>query len=247
VGEALKKLMRNFVSIPLLLVLMIGQSCISRDLSETNVEAAVEMMLRKVRIDGEVSVKGVQELPQQNAAIADLSFKGFEYAITFQGQIIEASKYRPTEPNTTGEIPSMEQMFPGRKATYSGPGKATLKQYNDGRWVLERVDWGPPLSGLGLVGNIELNSSGGRTSSGELLTPTGTDPPRGAPFVFLIILGVITAVVVYIHRRNSGRQVFKTASPDAEKTDGHTERFSRAVHEMAEERRNQKSTAKPDE
>ena len=232
--------MRNVLSIPLLFLLMMSQSCVNKDLSGTNVEAAVETMLRKVRIAGEVRVKGIQELPQQNAAIADLSFNAFEYAITFQGQIIEASKYRPAEPNKPGEIPNMEQMFPGRKASYSGPGKATLKQYNDGRWILERVDWGPPLSGLGLVGNIELNSSGGHTSSGELLTPTGTAAPLGAPLVFVILLGVITVVVVYIKRRDSGRQVSNTASSDAERANDHAERFTRAVHDMAEERRNQK-------
>jgi RNA polymerase subunit RPABC4/transcription elongation factor Spt4 len=63
---------------------------------------------------GGVRVMGVQELPQENAATASLSFSSFNIR---------------------------EQGLFGMSSTrnYSGPGEATFKHFTDGRWVLVKV------------------------------------------------------------------------------------------------------------
>ena len=61
---------------------------------------------------GSVTVNGVQDAPQQNAAVAQIILSNFQYSTTM------------------GE------------RTYSGAGTATFVHYNDGRWVLNRVDFG---------------------------------------------------------------------------------------------------------
>ena len=58
----------------------------------------------------DVAVQGIQEILQQNAAKADLSFSAF--------------KYGPHD----------------AKQSYSGSGTAYFSHYNDGRWVLTRVE-----------------------------------------------------------------------------------------------------------
>lgn len=101
---------------------------------------------------GSVSVTGIQEIPQQNAAVADLRFNGFEYGVTFEGQLLRTKDFKP--PKKSGQaIPPPEEMFPPRKVIYSKDGKATLAKYNDGRWVLRQVHWG---FDTGVKGNVEI-------------------------------------------------------------------------------------------
>ncbi|WP_448572621.1 hypothetical protein [Trichothermofontia sp.] len=59
---------------------------------------------------GEVTVIGIQELPQENAAKVDISFSNIK-----------------TKSEILGE------------RNYSGPGFATFSRYNDGRWFLVGV------------------------------------------------------------------------------------------------------------
>lgn len=63
---------------------------------------------------GGIMVTGVQEIPQQNAASAALSFSSFNIR---------------------------QQGFFGQTSTraYTGPGEATFTHYTDGRWVLVKV------------------------------------------------------------------------------------------------------------
>jgi len=63
---------------------------------------------------GGIMVTGVQEIPQQNAASAALSFSSFNVR---------------------------QQGFFGQTSTraYTGPGEATFTHYTDGRWVLVKV------------------------------------------------------------------------------------------------------------
>lgn len=121
-------------------------------LTNASVETAVATMLSDWRMGGSVSVRGIQEVPQQNAAVADLQFNNFEYGVTYEGQLIRASKFKI--PAKSGKmIPSPEEMFPPRRVSYSRDGKATLGKYNDGRWVLKAVNWG---FDTGVKGNVDI-------------------------------------------------------------------------------------------
>lgn len=136
------------------LILLLG--CSSGSPTKSNVESAVTTMLNPYKLGGSFSVEGVQELPQQNAATADLKFDQFRFAVTNDGRIIEASKYKTppdlSKRNPTAPLPSMEEMFPPRERSYSGRGTATIKRYNDGRLVVESISWGE----YGLRGNVEI-------------------------------------------------------------------------------------------
>ena len=67
---------------------------------------------------GGVTVIGVQEVPAENAAVAQLSFTNFAYKLR-------------------------DPMFGGQNdKTYSGPGNAIFTHYTDGRWVLTKVTIG---------------------------------------------------------------------------------------------------------
>ena len=104
---------------------------------------------------------------------------------------------------------------------------------------------GAPFQRVRTSWKIELGSSGDPTSSGEPLTPNDTAAPSGAPYFFLILIGIIVTVVVYLNKRNS--QGTKSASLDAKRRDEHGERFSQAVHKMAKDIQNQKAEPKTDE
>ena len=129
--------MRNISKLLFLSLLISLVACSVGGLNDSNIEAAASALLRNYRFSGDIQVKGIQEIPNQNAAIADLRFNGFEYAVTDSGQLLETSKYRAPQPTSQSQLPSMEQMFPNRKTSYNVLGKALLKRYTDGRWILE--------------------------------------------------------------------------------------------------------------
>ena len=116
----------------------------STKLTNARVESAVTRLIGSYRLGGSVSVIGIQELPQENSAIADLRFNSFEYPITNEGRLIRANDFKPksmpARRNPGDPLPSMEQMFPPRKLSYSGGGRGILTHYSDGRWVLKRLD-----------------------------------------------------------------------------------------------------------
>jgi hypothetical protein len=118
-------------------------------------------MISDYRFGGSVNVEGIQELPQQNSAIADLRFNGFEYPVTNEGRLIKTKEFKPKampqRRNPGDPLPSMEQMFPPRKVSYSGSGRGILTRYNDGRWVLKEVTWGQSVNSLGVTGTISIN------------------------------------------------------------------------------------------
>jgi hypothetical protein len=79
---------------------------------------------------GAVTVTGILEQPQENAARADMTFSNFKF------------NYR-------------EPMFgQTSKQTYSGNGVAIFSHYNDGRWILTQV----VLSTPGVWGPIQWNN-----------------------------------------------------------------------------------------
>ncbi len=120
-------------------------------LTNANVEAAVGRLLSNLTQGGRVSVQGVQELPQENAAVADLVFSDFKYAADQFGTPVAANKYHP-KPLPRDRLPTPEEMFQPRLRTYSGSGRATLKHYNNNQWTLKQVNWGS--MGVGWQGNV---------------------------------------------------------------------------------------------
>ena len=67
---------------------------------------------------GRVSVQGVQEVPQQNLAVAQVRFTELGYNLR--------------DPIVCGSRPKK----------YSGSGTAMFAHYNDGRWVLNKITIG---------------------------------------------------------------------------------------------------------
>ena len=104
------------------------------------------------RLGGSVSVRGIQEVPQQNSAVADLQFNSFEYGTTFEGGLLKSKDFKPKK-DSGKMIPDHDELFPQRKVSYSKDGKATLSKYNDGRWVLKAVNWG---FDSGIKGNVDV-------------------------------------------------------------------------------------------
>ena len=67
---------------------------------------------------GSESVRGIQEVASENAAVAQLSFSNLGYNLR-------------------------DQILGGQRSkTYSGPGTAIFTHYNDGRWVLTKITIG---------------------------------------------------------------------------------------------------------
>jgi hypothetical protein len=73
-----------------------------------------EGALRRWVSSGNVTVTGIQEIPQENAAKVDVTFSNFKF-------------------KTTGIMGGQVER------NYSGPGVAVFTHYNDGRWVLTKV------------------------------------------------------------------------------------------------------------
>jgi hypothetical protein len=99
---------------------------------------------------------GIQELPQQNAAKADIRFEGFQYNSTDMGTPVSKNQATPPKP----DINSPSYWSDAAKYTtqqvrvmsYSGEGVGILKHYNDGRWVLTGVQF----NFVGVNGNIQI-------------------------------------------------------------------------------------------
>jgi hypothetical protein len=130
-------------------------------LTNAKVESAVTRTISDYRFNGSISVEGIQELPQQNSAVADLRFNGFEYPVTNEGRLMKTKDFHPKSypenRKPTDQLPSMEQMLPPRKVSYSGSGRGVLTRYNDGRWVLKEVSWGQGFNSLGVTGTVSIN------------------------------------------------------------------------------------------
>lgn len=127
----------------------------NQGLTNEKVETAVNSLVSDWRLSGKIQVRGIQEVPQQNAAIADLQFDNFEFGVSGTDELLRAKDFKP--PKKSGQlIPSPEEMFPPKKITYSKQGKATLTKYNDGRWVLKQVNWHDGIACCGVKGNVEI-------------------------------------------------------------------------------------------
>ena len=120
-------------------------------LAVAKVQKVVDKALDWTRKGGSATVLGVQELPQENAARADLTFNGFQYATDYYEQPISAEKKVKPIPND--RLPSPDELFGQPKvASFTGKGEAILKHYSDGRWVLTAVHFNL----VGVSADIEI-------------------------------------------------------------------------------------------
>lgn len=92
-------------------------------LAGTLTNARAQHVLSAFLNTGKVQVNGVREIPQQNAATADLTLTNFVYLLP-KNDAITAYAMGPG----------------GGQRTYSGKASATFIRYTDGRWVLNRID-----------------------------------------------------------------------------------------------------------
>lgn len=110
------------------------------------VQRAVDKALDWTRKGGRAMVLGIQEIPRENAARADLRFDGFQYNANSYDLPISRDQKTPPEPDIRD--PNWGQkMYQNRAGqvhteTYTGQGTAILKHYTDGRWVLTGVQFG---------------------------------------------------------------------------------------------------------
>lgn len=117
----------------------------TNQLTNAKVERAVNQLTSNLRLSGAISVEGIQELPQENSARADLRFTNFKYKSDMAGTPLSSNRQAPEKPEIN-DPKFYDKMY--RYSTqqvytknYSGPGFAVLKHYNDGRWVLKEVHW----------------------------------------------------------------------------------------------------------
>jgi hypothetical protein len=129
----------------------------TNQLTRAKVERAVSQLTSNLRVDGAISVEGIQELPQENSARADLRFTNFRYKADMAGTPLSSNRQAPEKPqiNDPNFYDKMyrygtQQVY---TKTYSGQGFAVLKHYNDGRWVLKEVRW----EFNGWVGDVDIN------------------------------------------------------------------------------------------
>lgn len=111
----------------------------ANQLTVPKVQAAVNQAADWTRKGGSVTVTGIQELPAQNEARADLQFNNFQYnASGFTNEPAAQNETTPTGNPAVDYIPPSAERH---VASYSGNGSATIKHYTDGRWVLTAVSF----------------------------------------------------------------------------------------------------------
>lgn len=125
-------------------------------LTNQKVENAVNRLTSNLRTDGSVNVAGIQELPQENAARADIRFNSFQYKSDMAGTPLSKDKSTPKKPDVNSPNFYDEMYKYGtqqvQSRNYSGQGFAVLKHYNDGRWVFKEVQW----EFNAWVGNVDI-------------------------------------------------------------------------------------------
>jgi hypothetical protein len=128
----------------------------TNQLTNVKVERAVNRLTSNLRVAGGISVEGIQELPQENSARADLRFTNFQYKSDMAGTPLSSNRQAPEKPqiNDPNFYDKMYRYGTQQVYTknYSGPGFAMLKHYNDGRWVLKEVHW----QFNGWVGDVDI-------------------------------------------------------------------------------------------
>lgn len=121
-------------------------------LTNSNVQQAVQSFMSGFTKGGNIIVEGVQELPNENAATADLRFSGWVCSSTNEGGL---SKQKPP-PVTYDRYGMPSSTFGLRLVTYNTSGLAVLKRYNDGRWVLKQIRVGNGFNAVNINGTQEV-------------------------------------------------------------------------------------------
>ncbi len=121
-------------------------------INDSNVQRAVRSFMSEFTKGGSINVEGVQELPNQNAATADLKFVNWVCSTTYEGGL---SKQKPP-PVTYDRYGMPSSTFGLRLKTYNTNGLAVLKRYNDGRWVLKEVRVGNGFNTVTISGTVEV-------------------------------------------------------------------------------------------
>jgi hypothetical protein len=129
-----------------------GASSSGGGLTDSNVQRAVRSFMSEFTKGGNINVEGVQELPNQNAATADLRFVNWVCSTTYEGGL---SKQNPP-PVTYDRYGMPSSTFGLRLRTYNTSGLAVLKRYNDGRWVLKEVRVGSGFNTVTISGTLEV-------------------------------------------------------------------------------------------
>jgi len=125
-------------------------------LTTDKVQRAVDKALDWTRKGGRATVIGIQEIPRENSAKADVRFDSFQYNANSYDMPISKDQKTPPEPDVR-DPKFYEKMYQNRSGqvhieSYSGQGGAILKHYTDGRWVLTGVQFGFH----GVNANIEI-------------------------------------------------------------------------------------------
>lgn len=115
------------------------------NLTNEKVQRAVDKALDWTKVGGRVEVSGIQEIPQQNAAIVDIRFDDFRHNADQAGTPVAKDKKSPQAPNV-GSSNWSDDMYKAvtqmvHTTSYTGKGVGTLKHYNDGRWVLTEINF----------------------------------------------------------------------------------------------------------
>jgi hypothetical protein len=121
-------------------------------LTDSNVQRAVRSFMSEFTKGGDINVEGVQELPNQNAATADLRFVNWVCTTVNGGGL---SKQKPP-PLTHDQFGMPSTAFGPKLVTYNVRGLAILKHYNDGRWVLKEVHMGSGFDTVSISGTAEV-------------------------------------------------------------------------------------------
>lgn len=144
--------MKARVATLLVFLLLCGLCGCSNSLSERKIETAVGKAFEKLQAEGKlrsgatVKVKGIQEIPDQNAAKADLDLSNAVFEMTDP----LSGRWEVGPGGFGGRI------LYGKKGIRVGSATALLKRYNNGKWILESLDTHSYEFGIIRV-DIELN------------------------------------------------------------------------------------------
>jgi hypothetical protein len=119
-------------------------------LTGDGVERAVRDFMSGFTKGGTIEVDGVRELPNENAATADLRFVNWVCTTTYEGGL---SKQSPP-PETRDQFGMPSTVFGPSLKTYNVRGQAVLKHYTDGRWMLTEVRVGSGLNTVTVSGSV---------------------------------------------------------------------------------------------
>lgn len=142
-------------------------------LTNINVNRAVNQALDWTRKGGgPATVVGIREIPQENLAVADVRFDNFQFNANIYN--IPTQKDEVTPPQPAADSPTFNQQmaeWPSRQrhvAQYTGTSQALLTHYNDGRWVLTKVN----------IGEAEINCNIAITDAASPAVKAPASVPR---------------------------------------------------------------------